>query len=85
MTWNVRKHKNNNTQSSLVGVAQLVRKDSIPSQGTWLGYGLIPGPGTSTGGRQPIDVSFTLIFLSLPTSLPLSLKISMQKIYSGED
>ena len=43
---------------------------------TWVA-GWIPGPGVY--GRQPIDVS-----LSLPPSLPLSLK-AMKKMFSGED
>ena len=82
---------------ALAGVAQLVRASShnqkvaglIFSWGTYLGCGFDPWSmhvwspvWTHLGGNQCF--SLTLMFLSLPLSLPFSLR-SNEKMSSGED
>lgn len=63
---------------------------SVPSQGTCLGYRSGPSAYDSHSGPrwEATNQCFSLhwcLSLSLPSSLPFSLKKAMKKIFSGED
>ena len=49
----------------------------IPNQGTYIGYGFIPGQGMCR--RQPINTPLSHRFFCLPPSLPSSTSLSKSK------